>query len=175
MSPFSTCSRSMRMYLGVCGWPIFNVRHLLNADPVGILSMMPAFTSGMDTPPTGRHGSIASRSALGRSVCNRSACLVRSDNFEQPVHCCGRRLPPQGMGVDCCAFRGARYAASPAWVSCSMVCPRQNNVLGPFTLVRPRSVKRSSRFWARRLPNTGSVGTKHRPYAPRPYGAWMHD
>ena len=37
------------------------------------------------------------------------------------------------------------YAAYPAWVSFSRWCTRQNNSHWPFTFVRPRNVKRSSR------------------------------
>jgi len=51
-------------------------------------------------------------------------------------------------------------AAYPVWASVSLVCTRQVSVHCVSTLRRPRSVKRSSRLFARRVAKTGATAAK---------------
>lgn len=62
------------------------------------------------------------------------------------------------------------YAAYPAWASFSMLCARQYHFHCVSTFMRPRSVKRSSRLFARRFPNTGSTVASRCRYYARPEG-----
>ena len=54
-----------------------------------------------------------------------------------------------------------------------MLCTRQKSFHCPSTLVRPRSVKRSSPLLCRRFANTGSTVAKRCPYCARPSGVSM--
>jgi hypothetical protein len=60
------------------------------------------------------------------------------------------------------------YAAYPAWAGFSMLCTRQQSFHCVSTFCRPRSVKRSSRSFARRFPKTGSTAAKRCAYCARP-------